>query len=144
MGPRAMNFDAALDVIGGLGGEGFDLGERVPTARDFPIPEYQRRYQRLAALMEENGFEALILTQEEAVRYLAGYNSVIWAVGRWLPTVLVAARDPRQAVLIAAQFDAGCAAGTSWVARVDTYHDAEELPAKVAGHLAAIGAGPGR
>ena len=97
MGPNAMNFDAALDIIGGLDGEGFALGERAPTAPDFPLPEYRRRYQRLAALMEDSGFEALILTQEEAVRYLSGYNSVVWAVGRWLPTVLVVTRDPGDA-----------------------------------------------
>ncbi len=139
-----MNFDRALAGIGGIDGAGTDLGERTPVWPDFPIAEYRRRYARLSALMDADDLDALVLTQEEAVRYLAGYNSVIWAVGRWLPTVLVAARDPRQAVLIAAQFDAGCAAGTSWVAQVDTYHDAEELPAKVAGHLAAIGAGPGR
>lgn len=139
-----MNFDEALARIDDLDGVGTDLGERPPVWPDFPIHEYRRRYARLSTLMEQQELDVLVLTQEEAVRYLSGYNSVVWAVGRWLPTVLVAARDPRQAVLIAAQFDAGCAAGTSWVAQVDTYHDAEELPAKVAGHLAAIGAGPGR
>jgi len=139
-----MNFDDALASIDGIDGVGIDLGERPPVWPDFPIEEYRRRYARLAALMDAQGLDVLVLTQEEAVRYLSGYNSVVWAVGRWLPTVLVAARDPRQAVLIAAQFDAGCAAGTSWVGQVDTYHDAEELPAKVTGHLAAIGAGPGR
>jgi Xaa-Pro aminopeptidase len=139
-----MNFDEALASIDGIDGAGTDLGERTPVWPDFPIEEYRRRYARLSALMDAEGLDVLVLTQEEAVRYLSGYNSVIWAVGRWLPTVLVAARDPRQAVLIAAQFDAGCAAGTSWVGRVDSYHDAEELPGKVAVHLAGIGAGAGR
>ena len=139
-----MNFDDALASIDGIDGAGSDLGERTPVWPDFPIEEYRRRYARLSALMDAQGLDVLVLTQEEAVRYLSGYNSVVWAVGRWLPTVLVAARDPRQAVLIAAQFDAGCAAGTAWVAQFDTYHDADELPAKVAGHLAAIGAGPRR
>ena len=106
-----MNFDSALDLIDGLDGEGYDLGERVPAAPDFPLAEYRRRYQRLAALMADAGLEALILTQEEAVRYLSGYNSVVWAVGRWLPTVLVATRDPRDAVLFGSVFDGGCAAG---------------------------------
>jgi len=139
-----MNFDEALASIDGIDGVGIDLGERPPVWPDFPIEEHRRRYARLSALMDAQGLDVLVLTQEEAVRYLSGYNSVIWAVGRWLPTVLVAARDPRQAVLIAAQFDGGCAAGTSWVGQVDTYHDAEEIPSKLAGHLAAIGAGPGR
>jgi Xaa-Pro aminopeptidase len=94
--------------------------------------------------MDSQGFDALVLTQEEPVRYLSGYNSVIWAVGRWLPTIFIAARDPRQALLICSSFDAGCAAGTSWAGTIDTYRQAAELPAKVAQHLAAIGAAAGR
>jgi Xaa-Pro aminopeptidase len=139
-----VNFDSALDAIDGIDGAGLDLGERPPVWPDFPLGEYRRRYARLAALMEREGLDALVLTQEEPVRYLSGYNSVIWAVGRWLPTVFIAPRDPRRAVLLASAFDAGCAAGTSWAGTVDTYKTAAELPAKVAGHLAAAGAEPGR
>jgi Xaa-Pro aminopeptidase/Xaa-Pro dipeptidase len=139
-----MNFDQALADIDGIDGAGTSLGERTPVWPDFPIEEYRRRYARLSALMEAQGFDALVLTQEEPVRYLTGYNSVIWAVGRWLPTIFVAARDPRQAVLISSSFDTGCASGTSWVATVDPYHGAQELPAKVRHHLASMGAAPQR
>ena len=107
-----MNFDDALDRIAGIDGVGLDLGEREPVWPDFPLAEYRRRYARLAALLDLQGLDAVVLTQEEPVRYLSGYNSVIWAVGRWLPTVFIAPKDPAQAVLIASQFDAGCAAGT--------------------------------
>jgi Xaa-Pro dipeptidase len=136
-----VNFDAALDLIDALDGEGFDLGSRTPAAPDFPLAEYRRRYQRLAALMGDSQLEALILTQEEAVRYLSGYNSVVWAVGRWLPTVLVAARDPRDAVLFGSVFDAGCAAGTAWT-QTAGYASMEELPALVAGHLNGLKVAP--
>jgi Xaa-Pro aminopeptidase len=139
-----MNIDAALEIIDGIDGSGLDLAERPPVWPDFPTHEYRRRYARLAALMEHQGFDALVLTQEEPVRYLSGYNSVIWAVGRWLPTVLVAPRDPAGAVLIASSFDAGCAAGTAWVPTVDTYRSAEEIPGKIAKHLAGAGCPPGR
>ena len=139
-----MNFDSALEVIDGIDGAGLDLGERPPVWPDFPLEEYRRRYARLSALMEREGLDALVLTQEEPVRYLSGYNSVIWAVGRWLPTVFIAPRDPRRAVLLASAFDAGCAAGTSWAGTVDTYKTAADLPAKVASHLAAVGAAPER
>jgi Xaa-Pro aminopeptidase len=139
-----VNIDSALAAIDGIDGAGLDLGERPPVWPDFPLDEYRRRYARLAALMDRQGLDVLVLTQEEPVRYLSGYNSVIWAVGRWLPTIFIAPQDPRSAVLIASAFDAGCAAGTSWAGKVDTYQNAAELPAKVAGHLAAIGAGPGR
>jgi len=139
-----VNFDDALAAIDGIDGAGLDLGERPPVWPDFDLAEYRRRYARLTALMEWQDLDALVLTQEEPVRYLSGYNSVIWAVGRWLPTMFVAPRDPRKAALIASQFDAGCAAGTSWAATVDTYRDVAELPPKVATHLAAAGARPGR
>jgi Xaa-Pro aminopeptidase len=139
-----VNFDSALDAIDGIDGAGLDLGERPPVWPDFPLGEYRRRYARLTALMEREGLDALVLTQEEPVRYLSGYNSVIWAVGRWLPTVFIAPRDPRRAVLLASAFDAGCAAGTSWAGTVDTYKTPAELPAKVASHLAAARAEPGR
>jgi Xaa-Pro dipeptidase len=137
-----VNLDAALAAIDGIDGADTDLGARQPAWPDFPLAEYQRRYARLGALMDAEGLGALVLSQEEPVRYLSGYNSVIWAVGRWLPSVLVATRDPRQAVLIASSFDAGCAAGTSWVGTVDTYRGAEEIPGKVRAHLAAAGVAP--
>lgn len=139
-----MSIDAALATITGINGTGTELGERAPAWPDFPIEEYRRRYARLSALMDAQEFDALVLTQEEPIRYLSGYNSVIWAVGRWLPTIFIAARDPRQAVLIASSFDTGCAAGTSWVRTVDSYRQVEELPAKVRAHLDSIGAAPGR
>ncbi len=135
-----MNLDTALAAIADIGGTGIDLGERTQVWPDFPITEYRQRYARLGVLMDQQGFDALVLTQEEPVRYLSGYNSVIWAVGRWLPTVLVATRDPSRAALIASSFDAGCAAGTSWVGTVDTYRSVEEIPAKVREHLSAAGA----
>jgi Xaa-Pro aminopeptidase len=74
------------------------------------------------------------------VRYLTGYNSVIWAVGRWLPTVLVATADPTQSLLIASAFDVGAAEGSSWVGDVRPHNDAREIPAIVADHLHKIGA----
>ena len=137
-----MKFDAALELIDGLDGQDFDIGQQAPLAPDFPIAEYRRRYQRLAALMDEYDFEALILTQEEAVRYLSGYNSVVWAVGRWLPTVLVATRDPREAILFGSVFDGGCAAGTAWTQTVG-YTEMESLPGLVAGHLTQLGVAHG-
>ena len=138
-----MNIDAALAAIASLDGTGFDLGEREMVWPDFPVHEYRRRYAKLAALMDREGYDALVLTQEEPVRYLSGYNSVVWAVGRWLPTVFVAARDPRQSVLFCSAFDAGCAQGTSW-ATVHPYSVQTELAGLVTSHLKEIGAVPDR
>jgi Xaa-Pro dipeptidase len=133
-------FDDCLDAIEGIEGAGVVLGEREPVTPDFPLAEYQRRYARLQALMGREGLDALVLTQEEPVRYLTGYNSVIWAVGRWLPTVFVATADPAQSMLIASGFDLGAAQGTSWVSNVTAHSHAREIPMLVAAHLAQIGA----
>jgi Xaa-Pro aminopeptidase len=94
-----------------------DLGGHHPAYPDFSRDEHSLRYARLAALLEAYDLDALVLTQEKSVRYLSGYVSVIWAVGRWLPGVLIAPRDPRDAVLIPSAFDVGAATGTSWVDR---------------------------
>lgn len=134
------NFDECLDAIADIDGEALELGEREPVSPDFPLAEYRRRYARLQVLMGREGFDALVLTQEEPVRYLTGYNSVIWAVGRWLPTVFVATTDPAQSMLIASAFDLGAAEGSSWVPNVTPHGDAREIPAIVAAHLIKVGA----
>lgn len=138
-----MNFDSALARIESVGATA-DLGERTQQSADFPIEEYRRRYARIAALMDAEGFEALVFTQEEPVRYFTGYNSVIWAVGRWLPTVLVLTRDPRQSLLIGSVFDAGCATGTAWTPQVAGYTDPSEIAALVGEHLRSLAIGGDR
>lgn len=134
------NFDECLDAIADVDGVGLELGERQTVSPDFPLAEYRRRYARLQTLMGREGFDALVLTQEEPVRYLTGYNSVIWAVNRWLPTVFVATADPTQSMLIASAFDVGAAEGSSWVGEVRPHNEAREIPAIVAAHLDKIAA----
>ena len=132
-----MNFDSALARIETIGATA-DLGERDQQSADFPIEEYRRRHARIAALMDDEGFDALVFTQEEPVRYFTGYNSVIWAVGRWLPTVLVLTRDPRRSLLIGSVFDAGCATGTAWTPQVAGYGDPGEIAGLVGEHLRSL------
>lgn len=134
-----MDYETALDVIADVQGSGVDLGPANPTYPDFPLDEYRLRYARLGTLLEHLGLEALVLTQEEPVKYLSGYNSVIWAVGRWLPTTMIATPDPADAVLIPSAFDVGAVAGTSWISNVDGHQAPEEIPSKVAGHLDRLG-----
>ncbi len=122
------NFDKCLDAISDVDGAGLVLGEREPVTPDFPLAEYRRRYARLQTLMGLEGFDALVLTQEEPVRYLTGYNSVIWAVGRWLPTTFIATADPAKSMLIVSGFDLGAAEGTSWVGNVTAHAAATEIP----------------
>lgn len=134
-----MNFESALDLIAQSTGKGLDLGEGEPSYPDFPLDEYRYRYSRLSVLMESEGLDALILTQEEPIRYLSGYNSVIWAVGRWLPGAFLATRDPADAVLIPSAFDVGAAGGTSWVRNIDGNGSPEDVPVRLAHHLDRLG-----
>ena len=136
---NAVGFDAALELISTIDGTGVDLGDSSPAYPDFPLAEYRQRYARLTALMDHLGLEALVFTQEEPVRYLTGYNSVIWAVGRWLPGAFLATRNPRDAVLIPSAFDVGAATGSTWVPTIDGHGDPMEIPAKVARHLDRLG-----
>jgi Xaa-Pro aminopeptidase len=138
-----MNLDTALNRVSEVT-EAVDLGDHQPTYPDFPLDEYRTRYARFVALMDQFGVDALVLTQEEPVKYLSGYNSVIWAVGKWLPGALLATRDPKDAVLIPSAFDVGAAAGSSWVANVDGHSGAEDLVDKIDSHLDRLGLDRGR
>jgi Xaa-Pro aminopeptidase len=130
-----VDFNAALDVIEGVEGGGADLGGFEPPYPDFPVEEYRRRYARVIALMEESGLDVLVLTQEEPVRYLSGYSSLIWATGQWLPTAFVVTRDPREALLVHSVFDGGCARGTAWVPDLEPYPDAAEIAPKIVARI---------
>lgn len=134
-----LDFEKALDIITESDSSTIDLGDGSPTYPDFPLNEYRDRYGRLAALLDHLGVDALVFTQEEPIRYLTGYNSVIWAVGRWLPGAFVATRDPQDSVLIPSAFDLGAVGGTSWVPNVDGHGDPMEIPAKVEHHLDRLG-----
>jgi Xaa-Pro aminopeptidase len=132
-------FDEALALIHDETIHPADLGGREPAYPDFPLHEYRTRYARLTRLLQAHDLDALVLTQEETIRYLSGYVSVIWAVGRWLPGCMIATRDPREAVLLPSAFDTGAAEGTSWVGTVDGHPDPAAIPAMVDGHLRRLG-----
>ncbi|GIF63952.1 aminopeptidase [Asanoa ishikariensis] len=137
-------FDEALGLLHDETLAPPDLGGREPAYPDFPTAEHQLRYARLTRLLEAYDLDALVLTQEETIRYLSGYVSVIWAVGRWLPGCMIATRDPRDAVLIPSAFDVGAAHGTSWVGTIDGHPDPMAIPDKVSGHLERLGLRAGR
>lgn len=131
--------DDALGIIHDPPPAPLDLGGRDPAYPDFPQAEHALRYARLSRLLEAYDLDAVVVTQEENVRWLTGYTSVIWQVGRWLPGVFVATRDPRDAVLVPSAFDVGAAEGSSWVGTVDGHPDAAAIPDIVLGHLRRLG-----
>jgi Xaa-Pro dipeptidase len=121
-----------------------DLGGHDPAYPDFPRAEHALRYARLSRLLDAYDLDAVVVTQEENVRYLTGYTSVIWQVGRWHPGVFLATRDPRDAVLVPSAFDVGAVRGSSWVSTVDGHTDPGAIPEIVLGHVRRLGLRPDR
>lgn len=136
--------DDALGLIHDTPLTALDLGGRDPAYPDFSRAEHAQRYARLTRLLEAYDLDAVVVTQEENVRWLTGYTSVIWQVGRWLPGVFIAPRDPRDAVLVPSAFDVGAAAGSSWVGTIDGHPDPRAIPEMVLGHLRRLGLRPDR
>lgn len=45
---------------------------------DFPRDEFEARWQRARGVMKESGIDALLLTNQENLRYFAGFNQGAW------------------------------------------------------------------
>src|SRR5262245_10878668 len=129
-----MDFNRALDTILGVN-EPVEIAAGEPAYPDFPLVEHGLRFGRLRALMESDGLDALVLTTESNVRYVAGYNSMIWAAAAsWLPGALVVPPDPGGALLVVSIFDAGAARGTAWTP-VASYGEPHELVETIVEHV---------
>ena len=111
----AFDFNAGLDAIERI--EHTDLGKTLPSRpwAEFPAHEYGRRYARLRTLMEREGIDCAVFTQEENVRYFSGYLSVLW-VSKFRPLMALLPADVSVdgAVLVSGQ-EMENARGTSWV-----------------------------
>ncbi|MDQ2741748.1 MAG: Xaa-Pro peptidase family protein [Chloroflexota bacterium] len=92
---------------------------------EFPVEEYRSRYAKAIALMEHEGLDALLVTQEENVRYFTGYLSILWC-SLFRPYVALLPRDPSvgPSLIVPAQ-ETGNALHTSWVNDVHLYPDQE-------------------
>lgn len=129
-----MDFNTALDTVAGVT-VAVNVAAEEPPCADFPLDEHGLRYARVCELMKAEQLDVLVLTSEESVRYMSGYNSMIWAAAaRWLPGALVVSRDPAEARLVVSVFDAGAAGGTAWTS-VDAYSNPLEIPAKIVDHV---------
>jgi Xaa-Pro aminopeptidase len=117
------DFNGYLDLIENLSGEEFRFPHRVAPFAEFPIEEYRRRYARASRLMEAAGIDALLLTQEEDVRYFTGYLSILWC-SKFRPYVGILPRDPSiGACLVLPRQELGNGNGTAWVPDLEIYPD---------------------
>lgn len=109
------DFNAALDRIEKV--VAADLGKVLPSREyaEFSAEEYARRYARLKVLMDAEGIDAALFTQEENVRYFSGYLSVLW-VSKFRPLTALIPADISvdSAVLVSGQ-ELANARATAWV-----------------------------
>jgi Xaa-Pro aminopeptidase len=109
------DFNAGLDAIEKVGASSSGKDVQARPWAEFPAEEYARRYARLKTLMNGEGIDAALFTQEENVRYFTGYLSVLW-VSRFRPLTAVIPADPSMdAGLLVSGQELPNAEATSWV-----------------------------
>ena len=98
---------------------------KQPLFAEFPPDEYELRVSRARALMEEAGIDALLLTQMENVRYLAGYLSLLW-ISKFRPLLALLPHDPGVAPTLILPGQEYGNAKTSWIEEIAFYRDQED------------------
>lgn len=123
----APNFNELLDIVEGTDPTKVDFNARTASYADFPLDEYRLRYSRLCDLMQHAGMDAILVTQEENVRYFTGYTTVLW-ISKFRPYVGILPADPKvPAGLAVPTQERGNAESTAWVPEATVYH-AQESP----------------
>ena len=98
---------------------------KQPLFAEFPLDEYELRVSRARTLMEEAGIDTLLLTQQENVRYLAGYLSLLW-ISKFRPLLTVLPRDPSISPTLILPGQEYGNAKTSWIEEIAFYRDQED------------------
>ena len=90
---------------------------REPEFNHFDLDEYRRRRAAAAARMQAAGLDALLVTTESNVRYLAGLLNQYWVANMHddMQIALIPADDRIEPVLFLADHLAGGTGKTSWI-----------------------------
>jgi Xaa-Pro aminopeptidase len=110
-----MDLNGLLETVDRARARPIWLAGRDAPNLEFPLGEYGTRYAAAAALMQELDLDALVLLQQNTIRYLSGLQTWLWILPPLLPTAAVVTRDPAQATLIATVVEKGGAEATSWM-----------------------------
>jgi Xaa-Pro aminopeptidase len=103
-----------------------ETGGPQPPWAEFPVAEYEARYAKAIAVMDFLGLDALLITQEENVRYFSGYLSILWC-SKFRPYVVILPRDRAVGpALILPKQETGNGTGTSWIADQRYYPDQDD------------------
>jgi Xaa-Pro aminopeptidase len=133
------NFDPLLEIMRAVDVSHFEVASKEAKYADFPLAEYVRRYARACRLMEKEGLDALLVTQDLNVRYFSGYKSILWS-SRFRPYLTLLPRDPSLGpTLILPGQETGNGLHTSWVADLAIYPDQENPTPTIAEAVKAKG-----
>src|SRR5690348_14901077 len=110
-----MDLNGLLETVDRARARPIWLAGRDAPNLEFPLGEYGTRYAAATALMQELDLDALVLLQQNTIRYLSGLQTWLWILPPLLPTAAVVTRDPAQATLIATVVEKGGAEATSWM-----------------------------
>lgn len=88
---------------------------------DFPLEEYHRRVERSRAEMDRQQVDAILLSQQENVRYFAGLFEVGWVVKAYFFCVLLPRREEQPPVLFVPEGDHTYHVRQSWIEDVRTW-----------------------
>ncbi|MFC2108055.1 M24 family metallopeptidase [Candidatus Bipolaricaulota bacterium] len=121
----------------------------TPPFADFPQSEFDRRLTKVRQLLRDDDIAALVLWDEENVRYFTGFNSTHWKSKSVQPAVAVITpeHDP---VLIVPEFFRGMAEATTYIMdirgqeRCHHIPTLRSLPTEVATVLKELGCANGR
>jgi Xaa-Pro aminopeptidase len=91
----------------------------MPDYPDFPKEEYEQRYARARALMEERGLDGLLITEELNYIYFTGHRSQQNPIDKIRPYIFIFPKDG-EGVLITMPFEVGQVRETTWVTDVRT------------------------
>lgn len=107
---------------------------------DFPIEEYKNRIARALTLMEEHAMDALLVTQEENVRYLAGYRGIMYR-SKFRPQVALIPQDLSRGAALALSGREGVNAQASWIEEVVLVEDDRDIMEQIAEVIRSRGLG---
>jgi len=122
---------------------------QTPDFSDFPRTEYEGRLEKARKLMRAAEMSALVLWDEENVRYFTGFNSTHWKSKSIQPAVAIITQDAPP-VLVIPEFFRGMAEATSYVEdirgqeRCHHIPTLRSLPREVAAILDDLGCANGR
>ena len=89
----------------------------MPTLLEFPRAEYESRCRALQAAGAAAGFDLLLLTSPENVRYASGFRTTVWAIPGHVAVLALPTRSGAEPALVASQSLLPLAHATTWLER---------------------------